>query len=140
MWGGKQLYAFLGTNATGTGLSLTTNGTIYTFTIPFRCIPIRAGVTITTTVTVTSPILTFGAAGIAGILTIPVTTAAGKCVYQDTDYVAAGTGVWTNALNEGDTVAVVLSVQATAGAGVPWLLVEVNPEQPGNNTDMVESA
>ena len=140
MIGGKPLYAFIGGGAAGAAASLTTNGTIHTFTIPFKCIPIRAGVTITTAVTVTSPVLTFGAAGICGAITIPVSTAANYTVYDDTDYVSAGTGTWAASLDEGDQVAVVLSVQATAGAGIPFLIVEVSPEMAGNNSVMIKSA
>jgi len=140
MIGGKPLFALVGGDALGAPKAITTNGTIHTFTIPFKCVPIRAGFTVTTTVTVTSPVLTFGASGLAGTLTIPVNTAAGKVVYDDTDYVSAGTGEWAAYLDEGDTVAVVLTTQATAGAGIVWLLVEISPEMPGNNSAMIKSA
>jgi len=136
MIGGKPLFPIIANSIE----SLTSNGTIHTFGIPCKCIPIRAGFIVTTTVTVTSPVLTFGAAGLAGTLTIPVNTAAGKCVYDDTDYIDAGTGEWVASLDEGDTVAVVLTTQATAGAGIPFLLVELSPEMPGNNSAMVKSA
>ena len=43
-------------------------------------------------------------------------------------------------LNEGDAVVVELVSAASSGAGVPWLLVEIDPEQPGNNSAMTETA
>lgn len=141
MWGGKQLYAFIGVGTTGISLVTTTNGTIWTFAIPFRCTPIRAGVTVIVAPGTAAPVLTFGAAGICGTITVPTTSSANECYYDDTDYVAAGTGEWTNTLDEGDTVAVVVSNQSTStGTVVPWLLVEINPEQPANNTAMTETA
>ena len=138
MWGGKQLFAFIGGGAAGAAQVTTTNGTIHTWTIPFRCTPIRAGVTVTVAPGTAAPVLTFGAAGICGIVVVPTTASANGVYYQDTDYVAAGTGVWTNAIDEGDQVAVVVSNQSTStGSVIPWLLVEINPEQPANNAAMV---
>ena len=142
MFGGKQLFAFVGGGAAGAAQLLTGNATIHTFTIPFRCIPIRCGFTMTTASTVGPSTVKFtgagGTAGNCGTLTIPLTAAIGAAYYEATDYVAAGTGSWLAALDEGDQVTVIVSGTTDAtGAGIPWLLVEINPEQPGNNSAMV---
>jgi hypothetical protein len=141
MFGGKQLYAFIGTGTTGISLVTTTNGTIWTFAIPFRCTPIRAGVTVIVAPGTAAPVLTFGAAGICGAITVPTAASANTVYYDETDYKADGTGTWAGTIDEGDTIAVVVSNQSTStGTVVPWLLVEVNPEQPGNNSAMILTA
>lgn len=149
MFGGKQFFAFVGGGAAGAAQALTSAADIHTWTIPFRCRPIRAGVTITTTVSSTvSAVVKFDRRptagsdtnrgdGDVGTLTIVTTTAAGKAAYENTDYVAAGTGDWAEYLNEGDQVVVqVTTASDSAGQGIPWLLVEIDPEQPANNTAM----
>ena len=154
MWGGKQLYAFIGGDTLGIGKVITGAATIYTWAIPFRCIPLRCGFTVTAAVTTWASTISFtvvagsvGAVGsvttvgACGTLTIPVsTTGVGKAYYEDTDYVSAGTGAWTGAIDEGDMVQVNVTIPLGApgtGAGIPWLLVEVNPEQPTNNSSMI---
>ena len=144
MWGGKQLYAFIGGGAAGAAQSLTGAATIHTFTVPFRCIPIRCGVTITTAVITQAATVRFtgaaGTAGNCGTLIIPTSATAGKAYYENTDYVAAGTGSWISSIDEGDQVTVIVSIPDGApgtGAGIPWLIVEVNPDQPANNSSMV---
>lgn len=150
MIGGKPLFAFIGGGAAGAAQSLTSATDIHTFTIPFKCIPIRAGFTLTTTVSSSvSAVVKFDRRptagsdtnrgdGDVGAITIPTTAAAGKAYYENTDYVDAGTGEWVNALNEGDQVVVqVATASDSAGAGIPWLLVEINPEMPANNSQMV---
>jgi len=151
MWGGKQLKTFEGGGAAGAAQSLTSGATIHTWTIPFRCRPTRVGFTLTTAVTVQSAILRFDVinrtvaavaqtttSGGCGTITMPVSTEGiGKAYYENTDYVAAGTGAWNEYLEEGDRVAAVVSQASTAGAGVPWLVVEVDPEQPANNSSMI---
>ena len=143
MWGGKQLFAFIGGGAAGAAQSLTGAATIHTFTIPFRCTPIRSGFTVTTAVTTQASTVKFtgagGTAGNLGTLIIPTTATAGKVYYENTDYVAAGSGTWLGSLDEGDQVTVVVSIPDGApgsGAGIPWLLVEVNPDMPANNSAM----
>lgn len=154
MWGGKQLYAFLGGDTIGASKVITGAATIFTWTIPFRCIPLRCGFTVTTAVTTWASTISFTvvggtvAAGGAtttvggcGTLTVPVSTeGVGKAYYENTDYVAAGTGAWVASLDEGDQVQVNVTIPLGApgaGAGVPWLLVEINPEQPANNLSMI---
>ena len=153
MWGGKQLFAFIGGGAAGAVQSLTTGAptTIQTWTIPFRCRPIRCGFTLTTAVTVQSAILRFDVVnrtvaavaqttttGACGTITMPVSTEGiGKAYYENTDYVAAGTGAWDATLDEGDQVIARVTQASTAGAGIPWLVVEVDPEQPANNSSMI---
>ena len=146
MFGGKQLYAFV----YYTPITWTTPADKASFYIPFRCKPIRAGIT-TTTVLSGAATVAFdhqpaaGSAsnrddGACGTITIPTTTAAGAVIYDNTDYVAAGTGEWVGSLNEGDAVVIELTSAASSGAGVPWLIVEIDPEQPGNNSAMTETA
>jgi len=150
MFGGKQLFAFVGGGAAGAAQALTSAADIHIFTIPFKCKPLRAGFTLTTTVSSSVSVVvkfdrrptagsdTNRGDGDVGALTIPTTAAAGKAYYEDTDYVDAGTGSWVAALDEGEQVVVQVSTASdSAGAGVPWLLVEVSPERPGNNTAMV---
>lgn len=146
MWGGKQLYAFIGGGAAGAEQALTGAATIHTFTIPFRCIPIRCGVTMTTAMTTQAVTVKFtgagGTAGNCGTLIIPVTGAVGECYYENTDYqlYSGSASTWLGALDEGDQVTVITSIPDGApgtGGGIPWLLVEINPEQPANNTSMV---
>jgi hypothetical protein len=151
MWGGKQLFAFIGGGAAGAAQALTSAADIHIWTIPFRCRPIRAGVSLTTTVSSSVSVVvkfdrrpTAGSDssrgdGDVGALTIPTTAAAGKAYYENTDYVSTGTaGAWVATLDEGEQVVVqVVTPSDSAGNGVPWLLVEIDPEQPGNNTAMV---
>lgn len=149
MWGGKQFYAFIGGGAAGAAQSLTSAADIHTWTIPFRCRPIRAGFTLTTTVSSSASVVvkfdrrpTAGSDvsrgdGDVGTLTIVTTTAAGYAAYENTDYVAAGTGEWVATLDEGEQVVVQVSTASdSAGAGIPWLLVEVDMDRPANNTYM----
>lgn len=147
MWGGKQIFAFIGGGAAGAAQLLTSAADIHVWTIPFRCRPIRLGFTVTTTVNGAATLRcdkrpTAGSdvgrgTGDVGTLTIPTTTAQGKSVYENTDFVAAGTGAWAEYLKEGQQAVVVIgSASAVAGQGIPWLLVEVDPEQPANNTAM----
>ncbi len=154
MWGGKQLHEFTGGGAAGAAQNFQSGTTIHTWTIPFKCRPIRAGVTLTIAVTIQSAILRFDVinktiaavaqtttSGGCGTLTVPVSTAGiGKAYYQETDYVDAGTGTFKGFLYEGDQVAVVVSQTSTAGSGIPWLVVEIDPEQPANNGSMIKSA
>jgi hypothetical protein len=154
MWGGKHLHEFTGGGAAGASQALTSATTIHTWTIPFRCRPIRIGFTLTTAVTIQSAIARFDVinkttaavaqtttSGGCGTITMPISTAGiGKCYYQETDYVDAGTGAWKALLYEGDQVAVVVSQASTAGAGIPFLVVEIDPEQPANNAAMIKSA
>jgi hypothetical protein len=151
MIGGKPLFAFIGGGTAGAAQALTSTGDIHTFTIPFKCKPIRAGVTLTTTVSSSvSAVVKFDRRPTAGLddasrgdgdvgtLTIPTAAAAGKAYYENTNYVDAGTGKWVDYLDEGEQVVVEVETAATsAGAGVPWLLVELFPEMPGNNSSMV---
>jgi len=153
MWGGRQLFAFVGGGAAGASIALQTNADKHTFIIPFKCKPIRAGVTVTTVLD-GAAIVAFDrqpAAGSAtdrgdgdcGYITIPTTTAAGAVVYDKTNYysgVTAGAGVWIESLNEGDAVVFQLISASTSGGGVPWLIVEVDSEQPGNNSAMTLTA
>ena len=143
MIGGKPLFAFIGGGAAGAAQSLTGAATIHTFTVPFKCIPIRCGVTITTAVTTQASTVKFtgaaGTAGNCGTLIIPTTATANKVYYENTDYVSAGTGLWAASLDEGDQVTVIVSIPDGApgtGAGIPWLLVEISPETPANNSAM----
>lgn len=70
---------------------------------------------------------------VIGTLTIPNATAVGKVVYKNITPVK---------FNVGDSV----EISHTIGTGTPtgqghWAMVcEESPEEPGNNTDMVESA
>ncbi len=150
MWGGKQLFAFIGGGAAGAAQSLGSATDIHTFTIPFRCKPIRAGFTMTQTVSGgVSPVVKFDRRptagsdtsrgdGDVGTLTIGATRAQGYAVYEATDYKDDGTGSWVASLDEGDQVVVEVTTASSAnGQGIPWLLVEVNPEQPANNSMMV---
>ena len=146
MFGGKQLYAFVYyTPITWTGAADKCS-----FYIPFRCRPIRAGIT-TTTVLSGAATVAFdrqpyaGAAtdrgdGDCGNIVVPTTTAAGYVIYDETDYKADATGTWIQHLDEGDCVVVQLVSAASSGAGIPWLVVEIDPEQPGNNSAMTETA
>ncbi len=150
MWGGKQQFAF----TYYTPITLTTNADKCSFYIPFRCRPIRAGFTVTTVLSGAATVAFdrqpyAGAAtsrgdGDCGYIVVPTTTAAGYVIYDETNYydgiTAATTGNWTNTLNEGDAVVFQLVSEATSGAGVPWLVVEIDPEMPGNNASMTLTA
>lgn len=143
MWGGKQLYAFIGGTTVGAGVNLTAeNLTYHKFTIPFRCTPIRSGITLTTVMTTWAATLKFtgagGTAGNCGTIIVPADGAVGAVYYEDTDPTIT-TPLWTTSLHEGDQVVVALTCpdgNPGTGAGVVWMLVEVNPEQPGNNSAM----
>ena len=150
MIGGKPLFMFIGGGAAGAAQSLTSAADIHIWTIPIKCIPIRAGFTLTTTVSSSvSAVVKFDRRptagsdtdrgdGDVGTITIPTTAAAGKAYYEKTDFVDAATGDWVQDLDEGEQVVVQVTTAATsAGAGIPWLLVELNPEMPANNTAMV---
>ena len=141
MWGGKQLFAFIGGGAAGAAQVLSSGATIHTFTIPFKCTPIRCGFTLTAALTTSAAVVKFtgagGTAGNCGALTFSPTAAIGKCYYENTDYVADGSGLWLASLDEGEQVLVVVTTTDVAGQGIPWLLVEINPEQPANNSAMV---
>ena len=150
MWGGRQL-AKLG--GEGASIPVTTSETdIYYIAIPFRCKPIRAGFTITTAITIQAAIINFDsmiytATGSqtrgdcdVGQITLPLAAYRNKNYYDETDYVDAGTGTWKGTLSEGDVVIVQVYQASTAGAGFPFLVVEVDPEQPANNSNMIESA
>ena len=143
MFGGKQLFAFIGGGTAGAAEALTSATTIHTWTVPFRCIPLRFGFTITTaTVSNVNISVTCtgagGTTGNCGTLTIPTAVDAGKAYYEDTD---VGATVWTTSLDEGEQIVVAVATAAggggAAGAGVPWLLVEINPDRPANNSSMV---
>ncbi len=147
MFGGKQLFAFVAASAVSIHSS---NADVHTFYIPFRCKPLQAGIRITTIVvssanTVVKFDRVYGAAdtrgdGNVGELTIPTGTAVGKVAYTETDYNVIGTSIdWVESLNAGDKVVVeVVTLAVTTGEGVPYLLVEVDPERPANNTAMVD--
>jgi hypothetical protein len=150
MWGGKQLFAFIGGGAAGAVQTLGSTGDKHTFTIPFRCRPIRAGFTVTTLISGgVSPVVKFDRRptansdtgrgdGDVGALTIGATRAQGKAVYENTDYVTDGSGKWVASLKEGEQVVVrVATASSGNGDGIPWLIVEVDPEQPANNSNMV---
>ena len=150
MIGGKPLFAFIGGGAAGAAQLLTSAADIHIFTVPFKCKPIRAGFTITTLISsAVSVVVKFDRRptaggdgsrgdGDVGTLTIPTAAAAGKVYYENTDYVDAGTGAWVDFLDEGEQVVVEVTTAATvAGQGIPWLLVEIFPEMPANNSQMV---
>lgn len=150
MFGGKQVFAFIGGGAAGAAQVLTSAADIHIFTIPFRCRPIRVGFSLTTTVSSSvSAVVKFDKRptagsdssrgdGDVGTLTIPTAAAAGKAYYENTDYKEDATGAWVGTLNEGDQVVVQVTTASTsAGAGIPWLIVEPDLERPANNSAMV---
>jgi len=151
MWGGKQLVV-LGGDATS-ALSTTSTTDILLIAIPFRCRPIRVGFTVTTAPTDQAAIINFDsitylATGSqtrgdcdVGQITVPVNTYRNKCVYDETDYGDAVTSpTWKGSLSEGQYVAVQVYQSSTAGAGIPFIVVEVDNERPANNTNMIKSA
>jgi len=151
MWGGKQLVSLGGF---GASIPATTSGTdIFYIAIPFRCRPIRVGFTVTTAPTDQAAIINFDsitylATGSqtrgdcdVGQLTIPVNTYRNKCVYDETDTsTAVTTDTWKETLEEGQVVAVQVYQTSTAGAGWPFIVVEVDNERPANNANMIQSA
>ena len=150
MFGGKQVVPLIGGGAAGAAQSLGSATDIHIFTIPFRCRPLRVGFTITETVSGgVAPIIKFDKRptagsdvsrgdGDVGTLTLGATGAAGKAYYEITDYKDDGTGSWVGTLNEGDQVVVQVSTASGAnGTGIPWLIVEPDPERPANNSAMV---
>lgn len=145
MIGGKPLFAFIGGGTIGAAESLTAAITIHTLTVPFKCRPFRFGFTITTATVSTGNIVVTataagGTTGNCGTLTIATGKAAGQVYYENTDYISAGTGAWSEYIHEGDQVVVAVGTAAAgggaAGAGIPWLLVEIDPEIPANNSVM----
>jgi hypothetical protein len=94
MWGGKEPFAFIGGGAAGAAQLLTSAADIHIWTIPFRCKPIRAGVTITTTISSSVSVVvkfdrrpTAGSDssrgnGDVGTITIPTAAAAGKALLR----------------------------------------------------------
>jgi hypothetical protein len=145
MIGGKPTFYLIGGGAAGAAEDLRSNGTIHTFTIPERCKPLRAGVTITTSNGSKYTDVKFtgqgGTTGNCGIVRVPAAAVAGECYYEDTDYVDAGTGAWLDYLEEGDQVIVTVVVEGATplAYGIPWLKVELSPEMPDNNSGMVEA-
>ena len=151
MWGGKQL-AVLG----GCGASIpvtTSEADIFYIAVPFRCRPIRVGFTITTAITITAAVInfdriTYTATGSqtrgdcdVGQLTLPISAYRNKCYYDETDAsTAITTDTWVETLSEGDVIVVQVFTASTAGAGWPFVVVEIDNERPGNNTNMVKSA
>ena len=142
MFGGKQLFFFIGGGAAGAAESLTGAATIHTWTVPCRMKPLRFGFTITTQTNSTGNIVVTataagGTTGNCGSLTIATAKAAGQVYYEETDVVPAGTGTWVSSIDEGDQIVVAVSTAATsAGAGVPWLVCEVDADRPANNSVM----
>ena len=152
MFGGKQLYAFTYDST----ITLTGAADKFTWYVPFRCKPIRAGVTVTTVLDgaatvkfdrVPTPGSETGRGdGDCGMITIPTTTAAGQVLYDKTNYYYGITvstttaGNWIDYLDEGDALVFELTSAATSGAATPWVIVEIDPEQPGNNSNMVLTA
>lgn len=151
MWGGKQLVSLGGF---GAAIPVTTSETdIFYIAIPFRCRPIRVGFTITTAITVTAAVInfdriTYTATGSqtrgdcdVGQLTLPINAYRNKCYYDETDAsTAVTTDTWVETLSEGDVVVVQVATSSTAGAGFPFIVVEVDNERPANNANMVQSA
>lgn len=70
---------------------------------------------------------------VAGTLTVPSGTAIGKVVYKDITPVRFAVG---DSLELSHTV----GVGTPTGQGVPFFVVEDSPEEPANNSDMIESA
>jgi len=151
MFGGKQI-AKLGGEGTA-ALSTASTADIYYIAVPFRCKPIRAGFTVITGSTVSSAVIKFDSItytatgsstrgdGDVGAITIPHASDYGyKCYYDETDYVDAGTGSWKGSLSEGDMIVVEVETASTGGDGFPFVIVEVDPEQPANNSNMIVSA
>jgi hypothetical protein len=142
---GKSMFYFIGGGAAGAAEALTSSTTIQTFTIPEKCKPIRAGVTITTSNGSKYVDVKFtgagGTTGNCGIVRIPSDAVAGECYYENTDYVDDGTGAWLGSLDEGEQVIVTTVVEGASPTayGIPWLKVELSPEMPANNSSMVEA-
>jgi hypothetical protein len=136
MWGGRQLKAYVGGGAAGAAQSLTSGATIHTFTMGQRCRPILAGIMVTTQCTVTPPVVNFtsggGSTGDCGKITVPIAKAAGQGIFEKTDYNAISSCRWVTTLRRGQQVAVVVATPATAGAGIPILIVEEDPDVPEN--------
>jgi hypothetical protein len=151
MWGGKQLVQ-LGGQGTAV-VSVASTGVKYYIAVPYRCRPIRVGFTITTAITITAAVvkfnrITYTATGSSttgdsdvGQITLPISAYAYKCYYDETDAsTAVATDTWAETLSEGDVVVVNCTTAATAGEGLPFIVVEVDNERPANNTNMVKSA
>jgi hypothetical protein len=151
MWGGKQLVSLGGF---GASVPATTSGAdIFYIAIPFRCRPIRVGFTVTTAPTDQAAIINFDSITYlatgnqtrgdcdVGQIIIPVNTYRNKCVYDETDASdAVTTDTWKGILEEGQVVAVQVYQTSTAGAGWPFIVVEVDNERPANNANMIQSA
>ena len=146
MFGGKIFYAF--TVGAADGLALSSEADIWIWSVPFKCKPIRVGVNVTTATSGNASVVKFDRKvssasrgdGDVGTLTIPDATAIGACIYQDSDYVAAGTGYWDEYLEEGDLVYVQVTTLVATGKVLPWLVVEIMPERPANNSGMTATS
>ena len=146
MWGGKQIAALKLEGAAGAAINLTA-ATMGYITIPFRCRPLMACLRITTQLSSTGDMtvtLTKTSTGDCGTLTIPNGAAATKTYYEETDYTsAAGTSpAWLGTLAQGDRLTVASAATSgsySSGSGIVWVLVEVDPERPANNSNMVSA-
>lgn len=146
MWGGKQIAVLKLEDAKGAAISLT-NATMGYITVPFRCRPVMFLCRITTTLSCTSSMTvtcTKTTTGDVGTLIIPTTTADTMTIYDETDYNALSTTCeWLGTLAQGDRLTVVSALTSgsfSAGAGLLWVIVEVDPERPANVTTMVNTA
>lgn len=150
MFSGKIIYAF--TVGTATPLASGSNADIWYWAVPFRCKPLRAGITVSgTAITSTADTVvkfdriqdgsTRGNGDLGTITIDHDDDGIGTCHYEDSDYVAAGTGAWAEYIHEGDVIAVEVTTASTSGGNslLPWLMVEVTPERPANNTAMQSS-
>ncbi len=139
-FGGKHYIRLIGAGTVGAALALTSNATIYTFTIPARATPIRSGFIMTTGSATGPSTVTFtnASTGDCGTLTIPLTATAGKIYYEKTDYVSGDTGTWKGILAKGARVTCIVSATTdTTGAGVPFMDLEENSDTAANDSNMV---
>ncbi len=140
-FGGKSFVRLIGDGTVGAAVALTSNATVFTFTIPCRSVPVRSEFVMTTGSATGPSLVTFthASTGDCGSLTIPLTATAGKIYYEHTDYVSAATGTWIGVLDEGDRVVCAVSgTTDTTGAGIPIMILEATPETPENYSSMVE--
>ena len=138
----KDTFAFMASGAAGAEQALTSAADIHTWVIPFRCTVKRIGLTVGTDISSgVSVIVNFdrtpksdGTREAAfDSLTIPTATATGSVYYADIGSVKT--------LYEGDLVTVqVATASDSAGAGRAWMLVDIQEDVAGNNTDMTASA
>lgn len=136
------VFAFMGSGAAGAEQALTSAADIHTWVIPFRCTVKRIGFTVGTDVSSsTSVVIDFDRTpksdgtreSAFDQLTIPTGTATGTAYYADVGS--------HKTLYEGDLVTVQVSAASdSAGAGRPWMLVDVLEDVAGNNADLIESA